>query len=244
MHLKNTWETEELQGLRIIAIGGGGFTHDNFPSLDDFCVRIAGVQIPRIGYIGTASLDDPIKIDRFHTRFSQKAEIHEHIPMSLGAAELRKSLKRFDLVYVGGGNTERLLQTWRQNGWGQALANAAQSGTTLAGVSAGAVCWFEKSLFNPGEGSMRPIEGLGLLNSSACPHYSSEPQRRDELHKAIAQNQMPGTIAIDDGVAVAFDENGPIELHKADPVAGAYYVHKSDTGPIVETPLEEILAQK
>ena len=50
-----------VQGITITAIGGGGFTHETHSMLDDFCLRQAGKTKPRLGFIGTASNDDPLR---------------------------------------------------------------------------------------------------------------------------------------------------------------------------------------
>ena len=55
--------------MKIIAIGGGGFTHGSEPNLDDFCLSETKCDRPRMAFIGTASDDDPLKIERFRTRF-------------------------------------------------------------------------------------------------------------------------------------------------------------------------------
>ncbi len=216
--------------MKIIAIGGGGFTHDTFPELDDFCLKQTGLSSPRLAYIGTASHDDPSKIARFKSRFAKVSSAQIHLPMSLSAAELTRHLEGVDLVYVGGGNTEEMVNTWRSNAWDRVLSDACRSGVTLAGVSAGAVCWFDAFLFNSGQGPMRPLAGLGLIPIGACPHYSTETERHAALHKAVAEGAMPTTLAIDDGAAVAFENARPAAMCSATPGAGAYWVSRTDTG--------------
>ena len=216
--------------MKIIAIGGGGFTHDTFPELDDFCLKQTGLSSPRLAYIGTASHDDPSKIARFKSRFAHVSSAQIHLPMSLSAAELTRHLNGVDLVYVGGGNTEEMVNTWRSNAWDRVLSDACRSGVTLAGVSAGAVCWFDAFLFNSGQGPMRPLAGLGLIPMGACPHYSTETERHAALHKAVAEGAMPTTLAIDDGAAVAFENARAAAMCSATPGAGAYWVSRTDTG--------------
>lgn len=216
--------------MKIVAIGGGGFTHGTFPELDDFCLLQTGRSRPRIAYIGTASRDDATKITRFKSRFATTSGAAVHLPMSLSAAELAQGLDGVDLVYVGGGNTEEMVNTWRSTAWDRVLGDACRSGTVLAGVSAGAVCWFDAFLFNAGTGPMRPLAGLGLIPMGACPHYSTEPERRAALHKAVAEGAMPTTLAIDDGVAVAFENGSPGAICSAAPGAGVYCVSRKDTG--------------
>ncbi len=222
--------------MKIIAIGGGGFTHGTFPELDDFCVQQSGAARPRIAFIGTASRDDPEKIGRFDARFAGVCETRVHLPMTLPAAALARELERIDLVYVGGGDTEAMVAAWRRNGWDRVLGDAYRAGVTLSGVSAGAVCWFDAFLFRSGQGPMRPLPGLGLIPLGACPHYSTETDRHSALHKTVAEGRMPVSIAIDDGVAVVFDDGRPKAVCNAVPGAGAYRVSRSGNG-IVETPL-------
>jgi dipeptidase E len=95
---------------------------------------------------------------------------------------------------------------------------------TLAGVSAGAVCWFDAFLFNSGQGPMRPISGLGLIPMGACPHYSTETDHSAALQMAVAAGKMPTTLAIDGGVAVVFENGRPLAIFSVTPGAGAYCV--------------------
>lgn len=217
-------EETGVPDINITAIGGGGFTHGTDPMLDDFCLARCGRPGPRLGFIGAASRDDPIRIDRFHARFDGIAASHLHLPMTLAAQDLGDHLKTLDLVYVGGGDTEMMLTLWRSNGWDRVLCGAARSGLALAGVSAGAVCWFDSFLFHSGSGPMRPLPGLGLIRGGACPHYSTETDRRAALHTAVADRNMPDSVAIDDGVAVAFGASGPRAICTAHPPAAAYRV--------------------
>lgn len=216
--------------MKIIAIGGGGFTHESFAELDDFCLEQAGRTRPRMGFIGAASGDDPVKSARFHRRFEPLAGCTVDLPMSLSTAELATRLAGLDMVYVGGGDTEAMVALWRRNGWDRVLHRAARDGLCLAGVSAGAMCWFERFLFSSGAGPMRPVPGLGLIPGGCCPHYSTEPERRAALHAAVAAGAMPASIAIDDGVAVAFDDAWPVAICAAVNGAGAYRIEVGPEG--------------
>jgi dipeptidase E len=232
---RHTWE--KMQKMKIIALGGGGFTHGSHPELDDFCLSQVGKARPRLGYVGSASQDDSNRIARFHQRFAKTVSVHVHLAMSLDAQGLADRLYDLDMVYVGGGNTEVMVATWRANGWDRVLCDAARRGVILAGVSAGAVCWFDNFLYSAGAGPMRPLRGLGLVSGGACPHYSTETDRRAALHAAIASGTMPNSIAIDDGVAVVLDAAGPTKFCSAEPGACAYQVIRTDDGETLETKL-------
>ena len=224
-----------VQGINITAIGGGGFTHETFPMLDSFCLKQTHRTKPRLGFIGAASTDDPTKVARFHARFEGETTSHIHLPMTLDAQTLAHQLTALDMVYVGGGDTEKMVALWRSNGWDRVLCNAARRGLALAGVSAGAVCWFDHFLFGSGIGPMRPLQGLGLIKGGACPHYSTEKDRQPALHEAVARRTMPDTVAIDDGVAVVFDASGPVIQCSAEPEASAYHVQRAADGTVTQT---------
>jgi dipeptidase E len=90
-----------------------------------------------------------------------------------------------DLIYVGGGNTVGMLAVWREFGLDLALRQAHDQGTVLAGISAGANCWFENYVTDsvPG-GGVR--EGLGLVRGTYCPHLDSEAWRQAMLERCDA----------------------------------------------------------
>ena len=59
----------------------------------------------------------------------------------LTAGVLRELVRSQDVIYVGGGNTLRMMTLWRRRGVDRLLVAAAEAGTVLAGISAGAICW-------------------------------------------------------------------------------------------------------
>ena len=65
--------------------------------------------------------------------------------------------------YVGGGSTLNLLALWRAHGVDAVLADlAARDDAVLAGVSAGANCWYE-ACSTDSFGPLAPLrDGLGL----------------------------------------------------------------------------------
>nr|WP_222842818.1 Type 1 glutamine amidotransferase-like domain-containing protein [Bowdeniella nasicola] len=88
-----------------------------------------------------------------------------------------------DLVYVGGGSTLNLLALWRVHGVDEVLTElAGREGTVLAGISAGANCWYEGSSTDSFGPELRPLpDGLGLLPGSFCPHFDGQPGRRESF---------------------------------------------------------------
>ena len=195
----------DMTSIRIYAIGGGGFTHaDTAPDedlmLEDRLLALVP-KMPKIGYIGHANDDNPDRITAFYSRFSGHAET-SHLPHDADAAAARDFAVGLDIVYVGGGSTKRMLHRWRKTGLDDVLSEAGRRGVILAGVSAGAICWFSELLLGTIDAGFELLPGLGLVAGSACPHYDSEPVRRAAYDDAIAAGRLAPGLAIDDGVAV------------------------------------------
>ncbi len=219
---------------RVIAIGGGGFTHAADPAMEDFILAQVADPRPRIGFVGTASRDDPEKIARFHQRFAGICSLGAPLPMAAGAAEAQAWVDALDIVYVGGGNTLHLVAHWRQQGIDQVMIAAARRGVLMAGVSAGANVWFEHALSDSGGNGLAPTTGIGLLAGSCCPHYSSEPQRQPAFATAIGRGELPDGIAIDDGTAVLIDAGGAQHAFAARQGAGARVVRRVGNAVVCE----------
>jgi dipeptidase E len=212
--------------ITVIAIGGGGFTHETDPDLEDFILAQSPVKHPNIGFIGAASHDSPSRIDLFYQRFLGSAQSPSHLLQSASIQTAKDWVSQQDIIYVGGGDTQHLLNYCRKNQLDHELAIAANSGTILAGVSAGAVCWYEFALSDAAGNGLKPLPGLGLLPGSCCPHYSSEPERQIAFQRQISNGALPNGIAIDDGVAVLMRSGQLPRFYTAREGLGAYAVEK------------------
>ncbi len=109
-----------------------------------------------------------------------------------------------DVIYVGGGNTRNLLTLWRDWTLDRIMREAWEQGIVMTGTSAGSICWFEDGLTDSIPGTLAPLQCLGLLKGSNCPHYDSESQRRSSYQQFVGSGQISPGIACDDGVALHF----------------------------------------
>lgn len=215
------------QRSEIIAIGGGGFTNAADPVLDDFVLSRCPPSLRRIGYVGLASDNDPVKLARFYDRLAGTGLAASHLDAHWSRHDAGIWLRAQGLVYFGGGNTARLVHMLRATGLDRDLADANCDGTVLAGVSAGGACWFESVLSDSTGAGLAPLAGLGLVAGSCCPHYSTEPGRRPAYEAAITAGAMFPGIAIDDGVAVVIS-GGVMRAFSARPAAWAYRVTRGE----------------
>ena len=197
----------DAKQLQIFAAGGGGFTHPNNGWPDDSLIEDALISTVglasqvRIGFFGHASNDDEEKIKSFYKRF-EKCKEACHLPLTASATAAKSFLSKIDILYVGGGATNEMLEHWRKTGIDKALKEAATTGLVLSGVSAGAVCWFDELLLTTNDCEFGFFKGLGVLQGSACPHFNNEPLRKKAFEEHILKGRIAAGVAIDDGVAV------------------------------------------
>ncbi|WP_322069131.1 Type 1 glutamine amidotransferase-like domain-containing protein [Paraburkholderia bannensis] len=200
---------------RILAIGGGGFLMEDGASPVDALVRdLTGKVHPKVCFVATPSGDLPVHLDKFHQAFGALGCETKHLAFfrqpdarSIPVADFRAHLLQHDAIYVGGGNTKSALAVWRAWGLDAVLREAWDAGVLLAGMSAGAMCWFEAGLTDSfwSEG-YRPLDCLGLLPGGCAVHYSSDPLRRATLHAALTAQAVPPSLAIDDHAAVLHED--------------------------------------
>jgi peptidase E len=172
-----------------------------------YLCSLTGRPRPRICLLATACGDDPAVLAAMHDRFAATpAELSQLalFPMP-NVADPADFLLSQDLIFVGGGSVANMLAVWRVHGLDAIMRSAWQAGVVLAGVSAGAICWFEGGTTDSFGPDLRPFTGgLGLLAGSYCPHYDSEPGRRPLFTALVAAGALPPGIACDDGAGAHF----------------------------------------
>jgi dipeptidase E len=190
---------------QIIPIGGGGFYRDpENLALEKYIIQQTGAAEPRVAFIATASAEPDSYLVSFYTCFLRLGCKPSHLSFFKRTPDLRNYLLSQDVIYVGGGNTKSMLAVWRDWGVPELLREAWESGVVLAGVSAGAICWFEQGLTDSWADRLRPLECLGFLPGSCCPHYDGEAERRPSLHRLLADGEIAAGIAIEDWTGVHF----------------------------------------
>ncbi|HSZ03736.1 MAG TPA: peptidase E [Solirubrobacteraceae bacterium] len=196
-----------VESRQIFAMGGGGFTMEpTNPLLDDFVLSLADVGEPRILFLPTASGDTTSLINAFKARFTERACLPEHLSL-FNLRQTTRPLEEIvlsqDIVYVGGGSMRNLLALWHAHGIDELLVQAWQRGTVLAGLSAGAMCWFQGGVTRS-SGPPEPMPGLGVLDGSLSVHADGEPERLPVWLAGVRDGTLPGGWALDDGVGLLF----------------------------------------
>ena len=197
--------------------------------LDDAVLAAAGVDEPRVLFVPTASGDSADYIARFYRAFARKSRASHLELFRRSGDDLRTLVAAQDIVYVGGGNTAAMLAIWRLHGFDDVLREAYARGVVMAGISAGAVCWFEATVTDS-FGPLRAMrDGVGLMKGWMVPHYDSEAERRPTLERLIAGGECDGAWAADDGAALWFVDEELREVVTSRPNARAYRVDAAGT---------------
>ncbi len=224
---------------QIVAMGGGGFLMDD-PVLDRFVLGLTDARRPRICFLPTASGDHPDSDAAFREAFPDASFDTSVLRLfDREVADITAFLGDQDVVYVGGGNTVSMLAVWRAHGVDVALREASAAGVVLAGMSAGANCWFEASTTDSFLlGRADPLrDGLGLIAGSFTPHYDGEPARRPAVHRLVGAGGLPDGYACDDFAAVhAVD--GEVRAAVASRAGARAFRVERDGEGVSEVPLE------
>ncbi|MGZ4166599.1 MAG: Type 1 glutamine amidotransferase-like domain-containing protein [Solirubrobacteraceae bacterium] len=190
---------------RILAMGGGGFTmQDRSGALDRLVLTLTGKAVPKVCFLPTASGDPRDQTTRFQERFSGwpcEPSVLSLFHLGRDRIDPRAHLLAQDAIYVGGGSMRNMLAVWREHCVDETMRSAWERGIVLAGLSAGAMCWFEGGITMSG-GSPRPAAGLGLIEGSLSVHLDGEPERLPAYREAVGSGSLPPGFAVDDCAAL------------------------------------------
>jgi len=177
----------------IVAIGGGEIGTRGTTAIDREIIRLSHKTNPKLLFVPTASSDSEIYWKHIQEYFGDFLKCRTDVLFLIkdrpSVEQIRTKILAADIIYVGGGNTLRMMRLWRHLGVDRLLKTAHENGTVLAGISAGSICWFDSghsdsmSFYNPRKWKYINVRGLGLIKGAHCPHYDSMtlgvPRRKD-----------------------------------------------------------------
>ena len=202
---------------KIVAIGGGSMEERETIGIDQEVVRLSGKARPKALFIPTASYDNPERWKVFQDVYGDELGCDTDVLYLLGLnpskAELEDKILSADLIYVSGGNTLKLMRRWRRLGVDKILERAHEQGIVLAGLSAGAICWFKyghsdsMSFYHSEKWSYVRVKGMGLIDALGVTHYHAEGREAD-FGRMVAKHPEIG-IAIDNNCAIELIDDTP-----------------------------------
>lgn len=200
----------------IVAIGGGEIRQLKTLAIDKTIVGLTNKKKPRLLFIPTASSDSENYVKAIEKVYGKKLGCKVDSLLLLrgnpSSKEIKEKILSADIIYVGGGNTLKMMKLWRRLGVDKLLKSAHNKGIILCGISAGAICWFEyghsdsMSFYHPDDWDYIRIKGMGLLKGLLCPHFDGETRgiKRKKSFSQMVQKVGGLGIAIDNHSAIIF----------------------------------------
>ena len=196
---------------KIVAIGGDEIRDSETLAIDKEIIRLTQKKHPKLLFIPTASSDNEDYYNGVEKYFGKKLGCKTKVLYLLkktpSPKEIRNKILDSDIIYVGGGNTLKMMKLWRRLGVDKILKTAWQKGIVLCGLSAGSICWFESghsdsmSFYNPKKWKYINVRGLGFIKGIHCPHYDSETLG------VPRKNRFRNMIQKIGGIGISIDEN-------------------------------------
>jgi dipeptidase E len=230
------------EATRTIFAYGGGFTKPFMRYL----IRLTKKKNPRICFLPTASADNANTILAWYAAcedLPMKACVqYSFVASYTEPKSFDESLMSMDAIVVGGGNTLNMMAIWKAQGIDTVLRKAYNKGIILAGGSAGSLCWFQGGTTDSRPKDLSIVQGLGIIQTSHCPHYHSEPLRKPLYFDNILKGKLSAGYAIDDLAGIVFENEKYVRSVAIGDKSNAYYVSVVD-GKIDEKllPLAEII---
>ena len=192
-----------MPSKNIVAIGGGGFGRSlGSLKIEKYIISLIKKERPKICFIPTASGDSSLYKLNFYRAFSKLNCITSHIDFFSRTEKLEDIILGQDIIYVGGGNTKSMLAVWKEWELDKILQNAYEKGIVMSGVSAGAICWFEKGITDSFANELNIINCMGIVDGIACPHFDEEKEREPYVNDVIEREIIESCICIEGNCAL------------------------------------------
>ena len=200
---------------RILAIGGGELKNRETLSIDEYIAaeakKTAGENRPCGLFIPTASHDCMPYYNTFHKVYTGLFNVKTDVALTVGREidpeKMRAKFERADFLYVGGGDTVFMLDHWKKSGLLQFIRDAYERGVLVAGLSAGAICWFEEMYSDSVvEGEYAVYPGLGWIKGKISPHYN---ERMLDFDETVLYNRFRAW-GIENDAAIEFADGEPV----------------------------------
>ncbi|MBQ8684688.1 MAG: peptidase E [Clostridia bacterium] len=231
---------------KIVAIGGGELRERTTLQIDEYIARLAkeraGERRANALFIPTASHDFMPYYNTFHKVYTGVFDIKTDVALTvfkeMDPAKMQGKFQKADMIYVGGGDTVFMLEEWKKSGLLPLILDAYERGVVIAGLSAGAICWFSDiytdSAAALGEGDKYAMfKGLGVIKGVISPHYNA---RTLDFDKIVCYN-YDRAYGIEDNAALVIEDG---EIVGSVTSGGSAWLLERKEGAVVKTEVEAI----
>ena len=213
----------------IVPIGGGEISNKTTLDIDKYIINLVNKDIKKVLFVPTASGDFESYINKFKDYYtSLGCEVDTLLLTKVSNDNLiRSKIFSSDIIYIGGGNTAKMMRIFKRTHVNDYLKLAYEKGIILTGLSAGAMAYFTNGYSDSNRStninaSLCEVKCLNLLPYCFCPHYNEEERKSfDEF----VNNKNYNGIAIDDNCAIVFIDEKINKVIKSDENANAYFIN-------------------
>lgn len=215
----------------IIPIGGGEISLKSTLKIDEYIVSLVTSETKKVLFIPTASGDMVSYIEKFKTYYESLGCEVDTLLLSQTQNDnlIRSKIFSSDIIYIGGGNTARMMRIFKRNKVNEYLLKAYEKGIILTGLSAGAMAYFTNGYSdsnrstNP-EASLCLVKCLNIIPYCFCPHYNEE--ERKSFDEFVVSKGFNG-LALEDDVALVYIDDEIKGVIKANENNEGYYINNS-----------------
>ena len=201
---------------KIVAIGGGELRERTTLKIDEYIAALAkqhaGENRPNALFIPTASHDYMPYYNTFHKVYTGVFNIKTDVALTVykepDMEKMRAKFEKADVIYVGGGDTVFMIEHWKKSGLLPLIEDAYERGVPIAGLSAGAICWFsdiytDSEMVNgAGDEKYSMYQGLNWIEGKISPHYGA---RMLDFDKIVCYN-CDCAYGIEDNAAIVIED--------------------------------------
>lgn len=212
----------------IVPIGGGEISLKSTIEIDKYIVSLVNKETKKVLFIPTASGDMPSYIERFTNLYKELGCEVDTLLLSKTENDnlIRSKIFSSDIIYIGGGNTARMMRIFKRTHVNEYLKLAYEKGIILTGLSAGAMAYFTNGYSdsnrstNP-EASLCLVKCLDLIPYCFCPHYNEE--ERKSFDEFVVKKGFNG-LALEDNVALVVTDDKIQGIIKSNTNNTGYYI--------------------
>ena len=212
----------------IIPIGGGDIPFTT-TAIDKYIISLANIEKPKVLFIPLASGDFAPYIEKFTSYYSDLGCDVDVLKLTCTDNDnlIRSKIFTANIVYIGGGNTAKMMRIFKRCKVNEYLIQAYEKGIILTGLSAGAMAYFTNGYSdsnrstNP-DASLTLVKCLNIIPYCFCPHYNDA--ERKSFDEFVKVKNFEG-LALEDNTALLYIDDKIQGIIKSDENAKAYLIN-------------------
>ena len=210
--------------MKLVLIGGGEIGRSNTPyeikEIDETIVKMANKEKPVLLFIGLASSYSDSYYDVIKNNYKQLGCIPTYLKKNnlIHNPDLvKQKFKDADIIYVGGGDTLKLLEKIKEYNLKSLIDEAINQNKVLVGISAGAILFSKKGysdayILRGEKETYEFISGLGYTNLSISPHFEEDSEKTNQLIDELKKGKEE-VYALENGTALIIEDDKLKTIH-------------------------------